>query len=104
MSGNSETKRYLQYFTMKKSEWENLCIRCGACCGAYDDPCEHLVEIEKDKFFCHIYNERFGDRKTVSGDEFECVPVKEIIHVHWKKDYLCACKKYLRSCSLFSVK
>lgn len=84
------------YFKNKEEEWENLCLRCGGCCGAYDDPCLHLKEEAKGRYFCEIYLQRLGVRKTAAGEKFNCVPVKEIIHTYWKKDYLCRCKKYLQ--------
>lgn len=84
---------HLKYLEEKDKEWENLCRRCGGCCGAYDDPCLHLKKNKKGKFDCEIYPERFGLRKSVKGEEFNCVLVKEIIKTHWKKDYLCVYKK-----------
>ncbi|UCD15996.1 MAG: hypothetical protein JSV34_02790 [Candidatus Omnitrophota bacterium] len=87
-------RRYLRF---KEEEWENLCIRCGGCCGAFDDPCLHLKKNKSGKYYCEIYRKRLGLRKTVKGEEFDCVPVKEIIRTYWKKDYLCTCKKELRS-------
>ena len=91
-----EETKYQDTLKRKEEDWESLCIRCGACCGAYDDPCQHLRKDDKGKFYCAIYNERFGLRKTVSGDSFNCVPVKEIINTHWKNDHLCIYKKYLK--------
>ncbi|NQT27995.1 MAG: hypothetical protein HQ570_00165 [Candidatus Omnitrophica bacterium] len=92
MTGTKSGKDYLNYLKSKEKEWEKFCIRCGGCCGAYDDPCLHLKEGKK-KFRCEIYSERFGTRKSVEGEEFNCVPVKEILNTHWKNDYLCVYKK-----------
>lgn len=88
---------YFRYLERKEKEWENLCRRCGGCCGAYDDPCQHLKKVRGGKFRCEIYPNRFGTRKTVGGEEFDCVPVKKILNRHWAKDYLCVYKKLLRS-------
>ncbi len=96
MSKTGQIKNYQKALELKDKEWEELCIRCGGCCGAFDDPCLHLKKDKNNKTYCEIYENRFGLRKTVKGEEFRCVPVKEIIHTHWKNDYLCACKKYLR--------
>lgn len=93
MTEKKSGKDYLNYLESKDKEWEKLCIRCGGCCGAYDDPCLHLREGEKNSFHCEIYSERFGTRKSVEGEEFGCVPVKKILNTHWKKDYLCVYKK-----------
>jgi len=89
----SETA-YKKYLKLKENEWENLCIRCGGCCGAYDDPCKHLKKAGAGKFYCAVYETRFGDQLSLKGEEFKCVPVKEILNTHWKKDYLCVYKKY----------
>ena len=87
-------KDYLSCLENKEREWEKLCIHCGGCCGAYDDPCLHLKKTKDNKFYCEIYSDRFGTRKTVNGEEFNCVPVKEILNTHWKNDHLCTCKKF----------
>ena len=84
------------YLGKKEREWEKLCVRCGGCCGAYDDPCLHLKKRRNNKYFCAIYKNRFGTRKTVNGEEFDCVLVKDIIKTHWKNDHLCTCKKHLK--------
>ena len=88
---------YQNILKQKQEQWELLCYRCGGCCGAYDDPCLHLRKNDQGKFYCDIYSERLGVRKTVSGEEFNCVFVKEIINTHWKNDHLCVYKKYLKS-------
>ena len=89
---NSE-KDYFRCLESKHQYWENLCLRCGGCCGAYDDPCQHLQKGGDEKFYCDIYDKRFGVRVTVAGEEFNCVCLKEILHTHWKNDYFCIYKK-----------
>lgn len=92
-------KSYIHYqesLRLKEREWERLCLHCGGCCGVYDDPCKHLKEDKEGSFHCEVYNRRFGTRKTVNGEEFNCVLVKQILHIYWKKDYLCAYKQYLK--------
>ena len=93
MSKGKKVPGYLKYLEEKEKEWEGLCRRCGGCCGAYDDPCLHLRGDKKGEYYCEIYFRRFGLRKTVGGEEFNCVPVKEILDTHWKKDYLCVYKR-----------
>jgi len=88
---------YYNYMGKKEEEHEALCRRCGACCGAYDDPCSHLKKDNNGKYYCDIYSNRFGPRVTVEGDKFDCVPIREIIHQHWPKDYLCAYKRIYRN-------
>ena len=84
---------YLEHLESKERGWEDLCTRCGGCCGAFDDPCLHLKKDKKGEFYCEIYFKRFGTRTSVEGEEFNCVPVREILDTHWKKDYLCVYKK-----------
>lgn len=100
----TDKKNCQDYLEKKESQWESLCIRCGGCCGAYDDPCIFLKKSKKDGFYCSIYNNRFGSRKALSGEEFDCVPVKEILCTHWKNDHLCSYKKYLKTPWLFDTK
>lgn len=85
---------YFETLQNKELEWEKLCIRCGGCCGAFDDPCLHLKRDDKGLTFCEIYDNRFGLRKTKNGEVFNCVHIREILHTRWKKDYLCPYKKY----------
>ena len=61
------------------SKFESLCKRCGKCCGSADnDPCEHLSKDAGGMFFCEIYENRFGPKKTVSGKIFTCVPIRDV--------------------------
>lgn len=97
------SKELESYFMSKEKEFEALCIRCGSCCGAYDgDPCLHLKKDKDNKYYCRIYPQRFGERKTISGDDFECVPIREILNDSWIGDYLCAYKNLHRR-KLFNV-
>ena len=68
--------KYQNTLKRRQEDWESLCVRCGGCCGAYDDPCLHLKKDAQDKFYCTIYDQRFGSRKTVKGEQFNCVFVK----------------------------
>ncbi|MCX5687939.1 MAG: hypothetical protein NTV71_04820 [Candidatus Omnitrophica bacterium] len=86
---------YIKYKDKKILEHENLCKRCGACCGVQDkDPCEHLKAFESNKYFCDIYENRFGLRKTVSGQEITCVPIRNILHKTWWGRSACSYIKY----------
>jgi hypothetical protein len=87
-----------QYLRKKDQEYERLCLRCGACCGALEpDPCAHLKKDEKGKYFCEIYPERLGLRKTVRGKFFLCVPIKKILDRSWSGSYNCIYKKLKNS-------
>jgi uncharacterized cysteine cluster protein YcgN (CxxCxxCC family) len=68
--------------TQKRLEawYESLCRRCGKCCGAGEvDPCANLHEAEDGTFVCAVYETRLGKQKTVSGREFNCVLVREVL-------------------------
>ncbi len=90
----SDKQRYEQLQEIKAAEWEATCINCGACCGALDgDPCNHLKKTGKDKYFCDIYESRFGLHKTRDGRVFRCVPLRQILYHSWPGDVNCACKR-----------
>jgi len=75
---------YIIFQKEQELRWESLCARCGACCGALDgDPCEHLAEEAPGRFFCRIYENRFGLRTTRSGRLFRCLPIRYILHDAW---------------------
>jgi|TARA_B100000315_G_C14480733_1_gene542775 hypothetical protein len=97
MSKIKKGKSCSKVLKQKDKEWEDLCIRCGGCCGSFDDPCLHLRKDRDNRTYCEIYANRLGLRKTVKGEEFKCVPVKQIIYTYWKNDRLCRCKQHLRS-------
>lgn len=94
---SNDLQSYEAYFEERRKQWENMCRRCGGCCGAYDDPCQHLKRNVQGLFYCEIYDRRFGERRSVGGEKFDCVPVREILHSHWKNDHLCAYKRYLQT-------
>ena len=85
------------FLEQKELQWERLCVRCGACCGAYDDPCQHLKKDSQGAYYCKIYPQRFGTRRTTNGESFDCVHIREIMHTHWKNDHLCIYKKYTKT-------
>lgn len=61
-------------------DYESICRRCGACCGAEDgDPCVNLVENGDGTYFCKVYENRFGEQKTISGKIFHCIPIDDVI-------------------------
>lgn len=87
---------YQTYQENKLKEFENLCSRCGNCCGAAEgDPCQHLIKADDGKYFCDIYDERFGLRASKSGREFMCVPIRQILFKSWSGSWRCAYKKAL---------
>lgn len=94
---------YQAYWEKKANDWENLCLRCGGCCGAYDDPCEHLKRDCEGNFYCEIYTYRFGKHRTLKGEEFNCVPIENILHLRWSKDYLCNYKRYINTYHLWRI-
>ena len=74
-----EISDYNKYLEDKEGEFEAICLKCGACCGALDDPCYNLVQTEDGKYFCRDYDSRIGLQKTVSGNSFHCVSIREHI-------------------------
>lgn len=82
-----EDNEYLERQKRESESYESLCRCCGVCCGSRDnDPCAHLVRRDDGKYNCAIYNARFGVQKTVSGKEFTCVPIRDVINfgVHYE--------------------
>lgn len=79
----------------KHNEWEQRCHRCGACCGAFDDPCENLRQTSNGQFFCAVYENRFGLWHTVAGKELTCVPIRnKLAQGHsWPGDEHCGYKR-----------
>lgn len=95
MSGQNELEQWLK---LTQERWEALCGRCGACCGVVEgDPCEHLRGSKKGEYYCSIYENRFGEHRTVNGNVFKCVPVRQIIHNSWPGDECCGYKRELKN-------
>ncbi|MCK9594994.1 MAG: hypothetical protein PHH68_03365 [Candidatus Omnitrophica bacterium] len=97
MTGQSTAGDYEKYMITREKDWEALCLRCGACCGAFEDPCEHLLKGADGKFYCGTYESRLGEHKSRAGHPFNCVPIRDIVHKHWKNDHQCAYKIRSRS-------
>ncbi|MCA9401017.1 MAG: hypothetical protein KC713_05285 [Candidatus Omnitrophica bacterium] len=95
MSSAKENNAYEVWQDIQHQLWEKKCLRCAACCGLFDgDPCLHLKKGENGEgYFCEIYENRFGLRKTVSGKTFRCVPIRDILHLSWPGDHCCGYKK-----------
>jgi len=94
---SSDFARYQEYWDGKEEDMENLCARCGACCGAFDgDPCSQLQTMPDGTYLCRIYRDRFGVQKTVQGKEITCVPIRTILHASWKYKSSCAYIKRLK--------
>jgi uncharacterized cysteine cluster protein YcgN (CxxCxxCC family) len=90
----TDLERYNDWLNIKAGEWEAKCIRCGACCGSLDDPCENLHKNSEGKLYCSFYQQRFGKWHTLSGKEFTCVSIREkIAQGHsWLGDEHCGYK------------
>ena len=85
--------KYQIYQIKKEKEFEDICIRCGNCCGAQDDPCIHLIKQPDGKYYCDIYASRKGLQKTLSGKLFNCVSIRDILHKDWSGNWNCAYKR-----------
>ena len=90
----NDSLRYNNWTETKNIEWENKCRHCGACCGALEDPCENLHNDLNGKFYCKVYDHRFGVWHTVSGQELTCIPIRQkIAQAHyWPGDEHCGYK------------
>ena len=68
--------------------WESYCDPgkgCGtACCFFNGSPCTELEFLDPEKKIgrCRIYDKRFGRRKTIKGDVFQCVPIHVYMQFH----------------------
>ena len=86
--------KYEDHLKNVQISYEALCKRCGACCGKFeDDPCVQLKKDEAGSYFCATYENRLGLQKTVSGREFNCVPVRKVLFESWSGSWQCAYKK-----------
>lgn len=86
--------RYSRYWDDKAQEWDARCSQCGSCCGSLEDPCENLQQRQSGVYACRVYENRFGPRRTLSGKEFVCVPIRDKIAAghSWPGDDHCAYK------------
>ncbi|MDD5427640.1 MAG: hypothetical protein PHI58_00165 [Candidatus Omnitrophica bacterium] len=70
-------------YKKKQDDWqrdfESLCLRCGKCCGSDGDPCANLAKAADGRYTCKVYDRRLGAQKTVSGRDFTCVPIGEVL-------------------------
>lgn len=79
MSG--EDARYRTNQGTAEAAFEERCKRCGRCCGSDNDPCMHLKRQPDGTWLCEIYESRLGWRKTVGGNRFRCVPIRDNIRL-----------------------
>jgi hypothetical protein len=78
MAGNSASPA--RWFPPDEFYAEDLCTRCGVCCGSTDGhPCEHLRRGPDGRHSCEIYENRQGFHRTVDGRAFVCVPIRRVI-------------------------
>ena len=75
----SETE-YLKKQDERLDEHESLCKRCGKCCGVDTrEPCANLGKDPSGKYYCKTYENRLGQRFTVSGLPFTCVEIRDVL-------------------------
>ncbi|MBF0331670.1 MAG: hypothetical protein HQL17_07005 [Candidatus Omnitrophica bacterium] len=90
----SESESYQNWLSSKEHDKESLCLNCGACCGVFEDPCEHLMMTPEGKSHCRVYATRFGPHRSVSGESLYCVPIRQKIGHSWPGDERCGYKKF----------
>lgn len=72
--------KYTAYQDEKLKSFEDVCKRCGKCCGGRDDdPCLNLSRDASGVYYCKDYALRLGPQRTASGRVFNCVPIREMI-------------------------
>ncbi len=82
---------------LSEEEFESICCRCGACCGAFDgDPCEELRQDDDGLYYCRVYKNRLGPHHTVLGVEMDCVPIEHKLKYSWIGDEKCTYKKLMK--------
>jgi hypothetical protein len=90
---NTEPTDPQAWLEAREREWESRCLNCGACCGAGEDPCEHLRQDRTGKYFCDTYKHRLGAHRTIAGVEMVCVPVRQKLKGTWPGDERCGYKQ-----------
>lgn len=90
----TEQEAYEAFLEKSAREYEERCLRCGACCGVYEqDPCVKLVREEDGRYRCSDYQNRFGEQKTIRGNTFNCVTLRRILSGSWAGSWRCGYKK-----------
>ncbi|MFH1856582.1 MAG: hypothetical protein ABH836_05065 [Candidatus Omnitrophota bacterium] len=81
---------------ISEEEFEAVCKHCGVCCGSTDgDPCIYLEQKENGNYYCRIYTERLGNRITVKGNVFRCIPIEQAIKYPHIQE-ICGYAKFLK--------
>ncbi|NQT95829.1 MAG: hypothetical protein HQ572_05205 [Candidatus Omnitrophica bacterium] len=70
---------YQDYLQFKDTEFEEICKRCGACCGVDNDPCVNLMQLGDNKYVCRDYKNRIGVHLTAGGNKFHCIPIRVLL-------------------------
>ncbi len=89
----SDEQGYARWLSARQGDWESLCRHCGACCGALEDPCQHLFMTPEGRSCCLVYPARIGPHRTVAGKLFTCVHVRQKLGTSWPGDEHCGYKK-----------
>lgn len=76
-----QDENYNSYQEEQSRYYEDICKRCGACCGSGDgDPCADLAKDKDGRYFCKVYESRLGiAHYTVGGNKFHCIPIRDVI-------------------------
>ena len=74
-----EHSEYEARLIEQEGEYELRCNRCGKCCGVNNDPCINLLKLANERYHCRDYANRFRMHKTIGGNTFHCIPIKELV-------------------------
>lgn len=90
----TQDEAYEVFLKKSAQEYDERCLRCGACCGVYEhDPCAKLIREEDGRYRCSDYRNRFGEQKTVYGNTFNCVTLRQILSGSWAGSWRCGYTK-----------
>ncbi len=86
--------RYQEYQKEREDAYEAACLRCGACCGVYEnDPCVKLFRESDGRYTCSDYENRYGMQRSIHGNEFKCVSLRRIRFASWAGSWRCGYKR-----------
>ena len=75
-----DSDKYQSYMSEKQKRYEDICLRCGKCCGADTaGQCRNLIKQDDGKFYCSNYEHRLGQQLTIDNKTFTCIPIDLLV-------------------------